>query len=206
MKMYIQMIRALYLDELGPDLFGELVSSNIIARYHLYKLAETGKSAWCDDVTTPGKTESFDDDIRTAFTAAIDSISAQLGDNVDTWKWGDVHTLTIKHPMGDVEIVAKLFKPNLGPYPVGGSFHTVSPYSYPIGKNYQANHGASERHIFSTADWDESKTVIPTGTSGIPASPYYGNQTDLYLNFKYHDDPFSREAVEKHRKYKAVFH
>ena len=98
-----------------------------------------------------------------------------------------------------------MFKPNLGPYAIGGSFHTVAPYSYPVGKNYLVNHGASQRHVFSTANWDESKTVIPTGTSGIPASPYYGNQTELYLNFKYHDDAFTKEAVELRMKYKAVF-
>ena len=104
-------------------------------------------------------------------------------------------------------MVAKLFDPNLGPFRAGGSFHTVAPYSYPLNSGtFDANHGASERHVFSTANWDDSKTVIPTGTSGIPASPYYGNQADMFMDFKYHDDPFTKSAVEKKVKYRGVYY
>lgn len=206
-QMFIQLIHALYEDELGQDLYEQLISNNIIARYHIYKLFDTKTSLWLDDVRTEGKTETLDDNIRTAFSAAIDTITARIGGDVNTWKWGDVHTLTIEHPMGGVDLVAKLFDPNLGPYRAGGSFHTVAPYSYPLNSGkYEANHGASERHVFSAANWDDSKTVIPTGTSGIPASPYYGNQSEMYMDFKYHDDPFTKEAVEKKVKYKARYY
>ncbi len=205
-QMFIQLIHALYKDELGPAMFDQVLGNNIIARYHIYKTIETKSSGWCDDVNTTDKIESFDDNIRTAFDAAIDTLTNRIGEDVNAWKWGDVHTLTIEHPMGGVDLVAKLFDPNLGPYRVGGSFHTVAPFSYPLSSgNFNANHGASERHVFSTSNWDDSKTVIPTGTSGIPASPYYGNQTDMYMDFKYHDDPFTREAVEKKVKYRAVY-
>jgi len=204
-QMYIELINALYKDELGEDVFPQIIGNKIIANYHIYALAETFESAWCDDVNTKNKIESFSDNIQGAFMATIDTLSSLLGDNISTWKWGDVHTITIEHPMGGVDIVNKLFSPNLGPYPVGGGFHTVAPYSYPVGSDYLVNHGASERHVFSVANWDDSKTVIPTGTSGIPASPYYGNQTEMYINFKYHDDAFSKEAVEKRMKYKAIY-
>ncbi|MDA3823782.1 MAG: penicillin acylase family protein [Bacteroidales bacterium] len=205
-QTFAELIPALYKDELGEDVFPEIMGNNIIARYHIYRLAETMESAWCDDITTTDKTETFNDNIKTAFIAAIDSLTILAGEDVNNWKWGDIHTLTIMHPMGSVNIVNKLFSPNLGPYAVGGGFHTVAPYSYPLGSGYDANHGASERHVFSLANWDDSKTVIPTGTSGIPASPYYGNQTKLYVNFKYHDDKFSKEAVEKRMKYTAKYY
>jgi penicillin amidase len=107
--------------------------------------------------------------------------------------------------MGGVAIVDKLFRVNRGPYPVGGSFHTVCPYTYPAGSDFVANHGASERHIFNTADWDKSLTVIPTGTSGIPASPHYLNQTQLYINNRFHRDLFTRNMVEENMKYRAVY-
>ena len=57
------------------------------------------------------------------------------------------------------------------------------------------NHGASERHIFNTANWDESFTVIPTGASGIPASEFYLSQTKSYLEGKFYKDAFSEKAV-----------
>ncbi|MEA3460413.1 MAG: penicillin acylase family protein, partial [Bacteroidota bacterium] len=101
--------------------------------------------------------------------------------------------------------VERLFKVNRGPYSIGGSSHTVCPYTYPRGENFIADHGASERHIFHTSDWDRSLMVIPTGISGIPSSPHYLDQTKLYINNKYHRGYFSREAVESNHLYKAVF-
>lgn len=202
-QMFIELMQALYADELG-DHYDLMISNNTIARHHIYTLAETGMSAWCDDVSTD-PVESFDDNIRKAFARTIDTLTVMLGDDVNEWRWGDVHTLTIEHPMGGVSIVNRFFDPNLGPYAVGGSFHTVAPFSYPVGETYNVHHGASQRHIFSTADWDASETVIPTGTSGVPASEYYGNQAKLYINFNYHSDPFTRKAVEAKAKYTAQF-
>lgn len=66
---------------------------------------------------------------------------------------------------------------NSDEYRIGGSNHTVSPYSY--GAGFKVNHGASERHIFNTANWDESLTVIPAGASGVPATEFYTVITSL---------------------------
>ena len=203
-QMFAELIEVIYKDELGEEVFPQIKGNNILARYHIYTLAETLESAWCDDVNTPDVTEGFSDNIIKAFEATVDTLVKMAGDDVHAWRYGDIHILTIEHPMGGVDIVKKLFDPNLGPHAVGGSFHTVAPFSYPVGSGYDVSHGASQRHIYSTADWDASKTVIPTGTSGVPASPYYGNQTEMYINFNYHDDAFSREAVEKRMKYKMV--
>ena len=64
--------------------------------------------------------------------------------------------------------------------------------------------GASERHIFNTADWDESFTVIPTGASGIPASEFYLSQTKTYLEGKFYKDAFSENAVKAAAIYTLV--
>jgi penicillin amidase len=101
--------------------------------------------------------------------------------------------------MGSKKILDKLFNLNSDTYPVGGSSHTVSPYSY--GAGFKVNHGASERHIFNTANWDESLTVIPTGNSGIPASEFYLSQTKTYVEKGFYKDAFSDEAVKKAAKY-----
>ncbi|MCD6597077.1 MAG: penicillin acylase family protein, partial [Bacteroidales bacterium] len=95
----------------------------------------------------------------------------------------------------------KVFGFNRGAYRVGGSFHTVNPFS----PENNAVHAASQRHVFSTANWDESITIIPTGESGIPASKFYCDQTELYLKNQYHSDPFSRNEVENHARFIAVF-
>ncbi len=204
-QLYYELIKVIFKDELGPEVFESIVKNNIIPRYHIYYLADAKSSKWCDDVTTANKKERFADNIQAAFSAAIDTLVALAGENVDNWRYGDFHQLSINHPMGGVSIVQKLFDPNLGPFAVGGSFHTVSPFTGNTGEEFSINWGSSQRHIYDLNNWDHSKTVIPTGTSGVPASPYYGNQTDMYMNYRYHADPFSKPVVESKMKYKAVF-
>jgi penicillin amidase len=101
--------------------------------------------------------------------------------------------------MGTVKILAKIFGLNSATYGVGGSNHTVCPYTYTEG--FKVTEGASERHIFNTANWDESYTVIPTGASGVPASEFYLSQTKTYLEGKFYKDAFSENAVKVAAKY-----
>ena len=201
--MWIELNHAMFADELGDQY--DLLAFTAIGDNLLERTRVTGRSLWCDDVLTSDKTETFQDNIRTAFRQAVDTITSMYGPDVSAWQWGDLHKVALIHPMGTVPIVDRLFHVNRGPFAIGGSSHTVCPYSYPKGRSFVADHGASERHIFHTADWDRSLTVIPTGTSGVPASPHYLDQTPLYINNQYHSDYFSREAVEAHYRYKAVF-
>jgi penicillin amidase len=203
--LWLELNRAMFLDELGDELYPLMLRNNIIPRNLINRVRITGASAWCDDIHTPDVTETFHDNIRQAFHQAVDTISSMFGSDPANWHWGDLHKVSLLHPLGSVAIVDRLFRVNRGPYPVGGSWHTVCPYSYPLGSSFIANHGASERHIFNTADWDRSLTVIPTGTCGVPSSPHYLDQTDLYIRNMYHSDPFSRQAVTAHMKYMAVF-
>ncbi|MEN8155917.1 MAG: penicillin acylase family protein [Bacteroidota bacterium] len=203
--MWFELHKAMFRDELGTELCPLLLKNNIITRNLINKVRITGESAWTDNVNTPDLFETFDDNIRTAFHQAVDTISVMFGEEPESWQWGELHKVALMHPLGSVDIVEKIFKVNRGPFAVGGSFHTVCPYSYPVGQSYIANHGASERHIFNTANWDRSLTVIPTGNSGVPASPHYLDQTELYVNNQFHRDHFSREAVEANKKYRALF-
>jgi penicillin amidase len=118
------------------------------------------------------------------------------------WRWGSIHKITIEHPLGSVKLLDRIFRFNSAEYEIGGSNHTVSPYSY--GAGFKVNHGASERHIFNTADWDESYTVIPTGESGVPASEFYLSQMKSYLSGKFYKDAFTEKAVKAAAKYTLV--
>lgn len=200
-QWYLELIHAVFYDEMGDSLYTEYIDQRIMPKYGIDQIWKEGNSVWCDDITTTEVIEDLDTDIRSAFRSAVIKLSGQMGANVDGWKWGDIHQLTLKHPVGSMKLLDTVFHLNRGPYPVGGSFHTVGPYSYSFNRPYDVTDGASHRHIFSTANWDDSQTIIPTGESGIPASLYYCDQTRNYVNNIYHNDFISRDLIEKNAKF-----
>jgi len=158
-------------------------------------------SPWIDDQNTP-ETETWNDIVIRAFHETVDELMQELGPDVENWNWEKLHTFTVSHPLGVVKMLDKAFKLNRGPSGVPGSYHTVTPFSYSYNNLYHTNHGASHRHIYDLANWDASKTVIPTGTSGIPASQFYLDQTEMYLDNRYHADPFSWVEVLKETQFR----
>jgi penicillin G amidase len=202
--LYLHLIRCTFSDELGKQ-FADFNGVTSISRNAMDQLMDLKDSPWFDDVTTSDRKESLDDDIACSFHGAVAELRKEMGDEPQTWEWGKIHHLVLAHPMGTVKILDRIFKLNRGPYPVGGSFHTVSPYSYDANKPFDSNHGSSHRHIFDVGNWDNSLTVIPTGISGIPASRHYCDQTDRYVHGIYHADYFSKGKIVSHARYHMVF-
>ncbi len=199
--LYRKVAENLVGDELTPELLKAIKGQKMLLENLLINIQNNNNSEWIDDKNTPEK-ESLPDVIVKSYKETIADLKAELGSDTEKWQWGKLHTFTISHPLGVVKMLDKAFHLNRGPFEMKGSYHTVGPYSYSYNNLYKVNHGASHRHIFDAGDWDASKTVIPTGTSGIPASPFYLDQTEMYLNNQYHADPFSKVEVEKAAKFR----
>jgi penicillin G amidase len=204
--LYLQFVRCTFADELGDGVFSSLNGVSSITRIATDQLIDSKISSWFDDVTTGNKAEDFNDMIVCAFTKTIADLATKQGDRPDAWEWGKMHRLVLAHPLSAKDILDRTFHLNRGPFAVGGSFHTVSAFSYDNNKPFGVIHGSSHRHIFDLADWDNSLTVIPTGNSGIPASKHYCDQAELFINGKYHPDYFSKEKVVENAKYKMKFY
>ncbi len=199
--LYRKVCENLTKDDLTPELFTALKGQRILLENLMQNILAEKSSEWIDDKTTP-ETETFEDIMIRSFKETVSDLTSELGNNMDNWKWGKIHTLTLEHPLGTVDILDKLFNLNKEPFEAPGSYHTVMPFSYSNNNLYKVVHGASHRHIFDVSNWDASKTIIPTGTSGIPASDFYLNQTEMYINNRYHADPFSKAEAEKATRFK----
>ncbi|MCD6354135.1 MAG: penicillin acylase family protein [Prolixibacteraceae bacterium] len=198
--LYRKIIENMIKDDVSPELFRALKGQRIMLENLMLNILSDKTSRWIDDKNTP-KVETFSDIVVRSFKETVNDLTARLGSDVESWHWGIIHTFTISHPLGVVNALDKVFHLNRGPFQMPGSYHTVCPYSYSFNNLYKVNHGASHRHIFDVSNWDASKTVIPTGTSGIPSSKFYLDQTDLYIHNRYHADPFSKSAVQKAAKF-----
>jgi penicillin amidase len=192
-------------DQMDSLLLTQFVGQKMFFENFMENMLISPDGAWADDINTKGVTETFREIIGISFQQTVKELISEFGSDPAGWKWGNSHTFTLAHPLSKIRILDRVFHLNRGPFPVGGSSHTVGPYENPLNKNSAVNHGASERHIFDTGNWDRSLTVIPTGTSGIPASKHYCDQTELYMNNKYHSDYVTRAKVEGAMQYRMKF-
>lgn len=191
----INLVKNLLGDEL-EDMFDQLPRS--LKDYYIFRILETGPDEWVDNVKTSA-TETLDDIMFKSFKEGVKTLTENYGNDVNNWTWGSVHKISLDHPLSAVKLVDRIFKLSSEKFGVGGSDHTVCPYTYKEG--FIVTEGASERHIFNIDDWDESYTVIPTGASGIPASEFYLSQTKTYIEGGFYKDAFSEEAVRAAAKY-----
>jgi penicillin G amidase len=190
----------LFKDELGEENFNLFIGETGLSSYAVYNILGDTSSVWSDNIKTAAK-ESFADIVCLSFQNTIQQLSHQFGTDMQLWKWGDIHKITFRHPLSKVKILDKVFNLNRGPYSVGGSNHTVSPYSYGGGKPDEVAHGSSHRNIYDLSNWDQSFSVIPTGNSGISSDRFYCNQTNSYITGKYHPDFYTSDLVRVKKLY-----
>ena len=186
-------------DELG-HLFEHM--NYLTGEYFIYRIITDRPHSWIDNVNTD-TVETMDDIVMQSFRDGIGALIKEHGKNPENWKWGKINTLTFVHPLGTVGILNLIFNLNSDRYGVGGGDHTVSPF-FSLKPGFEVNVGASVRHIFNTADWDESYSVIPGGASGVPHSEFYLSQVQTYLNGEFYKDHFSDEAVLASAKYTLI--
>ncbi len=200
---YLTLSKNIIEDELGEELYKEFQKQDLLTNYLINNIVKKGNSVWCDDVNTK-KTETYKDMVQKTFKEFTVEFKEKYGKNITETRWGEIHKLNLQHPLGKVKILDIAFNLNRLPS-VGGSYHTVSPYSYDFDNPFYANHGASQKHIYNTADFDKSLSIIPTGVSGIPASKHYLDQTEMYIKGEYHPDYIGLNKIKEEAVYKAVF-
>ncbi len=186
------LIKNIYNDEMGDELFHQYIFlANIPYRVTLSLLNDTS-SVWFDDVTTSA-IESRDDIIRKSLHETLNDLSEKLGNEIKEWRWGKLHTLTLRHPFGKVKVLESIF--NIGPTEVGGSGTTVNNGEYYFTNPYEMVLGPSMRTIVDFSNINNALSVIPSGQSGQPLHEHYSDQTPLWKNGEYHTLPIDENAV-----------
>jgi penicillin amidase len=182
-KMLYYIAEAAMADELGQQSFDKFVNT-ILVRSSFEKLFTNPDCIWWDNISTPEK-ETRLQAFRMGFDKAVISLQQQFGDDVSTWKWGKVHTVTHIHPIGRQEPFDKIF--NVGPYPIGGTNEVLDKESihYNAAGVYPVETGPALRFIIDMANPTQRLTVIPTGQSGNFMSPHYADQAKMFVEGKY---------------------
>jgi penicillin amidase len=139
--------------------------------------------------------------LRETFARAVKKVRARLGDDPSRWAWGQLHTVTFRHPLATLRpAYATAF--NLGPVPRPGDGLTPNATSY--NAQFEQISGASYRQIFDLADWDRGLATSTPGQSGQPGSPHYADLLPLWAEGKYFPLLFSRAKVEQSTRHRMV--
>lgn len=190
---YLALVRNIYEDELAEKLYADFIGTPNVAIWATMRLLEDGTSEWFDDVGTE-KRESAGDLLRKSLRDALADLTERLGEDMETWTWGRLHSVAFVHFLGAQGPLSKVL--TVGPFPVGGSGATVNAATYSFLAPYQVVTGPSRRFIANLSDIENVLTVIPTGQSGHPSGPHYKDQTDMWLKGEYRILTTNRKKIE----------
>jgi len=138
----------------------------------LHRWLAAGGSPWFDDGRTP-EVETLQSLARQAMDS---SLAGRLG------VWGEAHRTVMQHPLGEIPVLGRLIGFTVGPFPNGGSNHTVNvALSTRMRPPFASGYGPSMRHVVDLARPDDAGGfIIPTGQSGHPLSRHYRDQLDWW--------------------------
>jgi penicillin amidase len=136
-------------------------------------------------------------DYGSLLTAAVETAMKQteVPQDLSQWKWGKNYPVEIDHlVLSHLPVVGRFTGP--GSHPLSGSNYTVKA----VGRGF----GPSERATWNFANFDESTLNLVTGESGIFLSPYYLDQWAAWYGGSTFAFPFSKNAVDQHRKHEMT--
>jgi penicillin amidase len=138
---------------------------------HLVRLLRTQPPGWFR--------RSWPEEIASVLAVVVRRLREEYGPYPETWCWGTVRPLIMRHPLGRKRYLAPIF--NRGPFPCGGDTDTINQASvFPLAPTAPCNNIASLRAVIDVGAWSNSRFVLPGGQSGNPASPHYDDLLPLW--------------------------
>ncbi|NPA45548.1 MAG: penicillin acylase family protein [Chlorobi bacterium] len=186
------------IDELGEEDF-EFMAHGHTSYRSIPVLIRNKESAWWDNIKTK-KQETRSDIFTMAFDSTIVALNSDLGNDIDKWTWGRVHTVEYQHAIGKkVNALRSTF--NVGPFNVWGGRSVLNNINFTLSNDgkYKASSGPAMRTIIDFSDVEnKAYSVIPTGQSGVFMSKHYSDQAEMYNKGEYRKQMMNKqEIIEK---------
>ena len=152
-------------------------------------------SPWWDNLETKDKKETRNEILSQSFKEAIAALEKQIGNEVSGWTWNKVHTLEHQHPLGKVEALRGYF--NVGTFEIDGTNEVINNLIFPMTEDgiYKVSAGPSTRRIIDFSDVENSVSILPTGQSGVPTSPHYKDQAEMYAKGKFRKMKMNKKEI-----------
>ena len=131
------------------------------------RLLDDPQAAWWDDTGTE-EPETRDDILHRAASAAQAELLEALGDDPDSWRWGDLHRADFENQtlgQSGIAPIERLFNRSATPDVSGGS-SIVNASGWIASEGYEVASLPSMRMVIDLSDLANSVGVHTTGQSG----------------------------------------
>lgn len=185
-------------DELGDNTAQWYIGGHYIrhATQHVPMLVDMMSDPnheWFDNITTP-EVETRDDIVQQSFEEAVAWLTRLQGENIDSWEWGTIHSVTFPHqPFNQIPVLKNFF--NSETYPMRGGNFSVYTNSYDWLDPFKVWIVSSARHITDMSDYSDSAMLGSTGQNMNLLSPHREDVVKLWQEGTMFPMSFSEEDV-----------
>ncbi|NOZ86001.1 MAG: penicillin acylase family protein [Deltaproteobacteria bacterium] len=201
--VYDNALRAMFEDELGP-LYNSYRAHVFLIMQVFEKELSDPDSVLVDDRRTKDKKETAREILKRAFRQGVSKLVKRTGGPDSDWSYSRFHVFERKHPLAAGGwILRKIF--SRGPDPVPGSPWCIDATSAGLHPFRAIRAGPSMRIITDFADEPPCVHVAITGgESGHVLSPYYDDQTRLWLSGELMTLPMNLDDVRSSSSHRLV--
>ena len=163
----------------------------------VYYLLKDPNSVWWDDANT-AEVEDRDTILTRSFDQGYARAVADLGEDVEAWRWGELHTIVFEHPtLGQtgISLIDKIF--NRGPFETHGSALVPQNTMWIArSENFEVSFIPHIREVIDLGSLEGSWMINQLGQSGHPMHSQYDNFVDKWRFFDYIPNNWLREDAE----------
>lgn len=196
---HLRLIENLILDELGEETGYWYIGGHYIRHATqqipmLLAMMEDPENKWFDNVNTP-EVETRDDIIQQSFEEAVAWLTRMQGENIETWAWGNIHTVTFPHqPFNQFPVLKNFF--NSETYPMRGGNFSVYTNSYDWSNPFKVWIVSSARHTTDLSDLSNSQMLGSTGQNMNLLSPHREDVVRMWQEGTQIPMSYTRDEIE----------
>jgi penicillin amidase len=114
------------------------------------------------------------------------------------WQWGNLHRVTIAHPLASSNAAIAAAFPKIEGGRSGGDGTTPMARGFNSRRGFNVSHGASYLFVADVGAWDNSRFLLLPGQSADPRSPRYRDFYPKWLAGDMQPLWFSKAAIDRH--------
>lgn len=118
-----------------------------------------------------------------------------FGPNTSNWQWGKVHKTKPHHVLSNIypQLAEILDPPSV---PLGGDGDTPMAAGFSETEPFTITGSSAARYVFDLSDWNNSRWIVPLGSSGNPGSPHYSDQSKQWAKLELNEMLYDWDKIK----------